>query len=491
MELNGFFEKVFRCNTDEQIINAINNGLSCEFSERGFWDMNLYTAALIAGSPELVKTCLDKGAYLDYADTPTLNSPFPKVSTLNIAMENGRADVLDVLLEEGASPRMLFMKGIAWNMRMNLCPETSSDISEFRRKLDTGSEILKVFAKHNIELPGLSKDYSSASFFNLDYNPDILQAHLPLPQREADTFFELSVDSEFMPCAYPCQGTRTNALLHAPTPMAMKELLNENDPNTRDLAGWTTLHHIGMYGGDGYYFRPEEAVRLPIDAGADVNARNKCRITPLMFSCGKAPSNRRMFEVVKVLLRNGADYSIRDKAGCGDCRGWLSSGFHNFHTYQQLMLTEVLREIINSVDGHGMSALNLDLFVKSLWGGPEDIGAVIDKGADINITSTEGHTPLMMAAVFNDVEGLEYILERGADISVKDDKGETALSYAAKNSDIQKMALLIKWGGDFDALRWIDRNFYTRETTGAGKRPDYEHEEALNTLKNYGLNFES
>ena len=487
MELNGFFEEVFRQNTGEQLINAVNKGLSIDFCEGAFGDMNLYTAALIAGSPELVKACIYRGADIDYADTPTLNRPFPEVSPLYIAMKNGRADILDLLLDEGADASMLFMKGIAWNLRMNLCPET--DAAEFKRKLDKGSEILKVFARHGIEIPGLSSDYSSASFFGLDYNPDILQDRKFLPKREADAFFEKSINSEFMPCAYPCQGTRTNALWHAPTPLAMKELLKSNDPNTKDLAGWTALHHIGMYGGDGYYFKPEEAAQVLIDAGADVNAVNRKRITPLMFACGKAASNGRMFEVVKVLLRNGADYTIGDKIDNGRCESWLSRSGGNFHTYQRNMLDNVLHEIILAVEDSGLPDLDLDLFVRSLWGSPAEIGEVLDKGAHINTGTLEGCTTLMLAAVFNEPESVKYLIERGADVSLQDAYGETALSYAAKNSDIEKMTILIEGGGDFGALRWIDRNFYTRETTKAKKRRGYDNE-AIETLRKYGLNFE-
>ena len=487
IELNDFFENVFAHNTDAQLIDAINKGLSLEFSERGFGDLNLYTAALIAGSPEVVKACLDNGADVDYADTPTLDRPFPEVSTLNIAMEHGRTDILDLLLSEGAGTILLCLKGIAWNMRMNFCPETGEEFSDFKRKLDAGSEILKVFAKHKEDIPGLSSDYSSASFFNLDYNPEILQDRMPLPDREVEAFFELSIDSEYMPCAYPCQGTRPNALWHAATPLTMKELLKTTDPNTVDLAGWTALHHVAMYGGSGYYFSPEATAQVLIDGGADVNASNNLKITPLMFACGHAPSSPRMFEVVKVLMRNGANPRIRDNASCGTCRRWLATSFMNMHKYQCEMMFEVLEEIYSSVKHNRMSALNLDLFVKSLWGGPKEIGEVLAKGANIDVASFSGYTPLMMAAVFNDVEAIKYLLERGADVSLKDAKGETALSYAAKNSDIEKMTALIEGGGDFVALRWIDRNFYTKHTTGT--RYNSVDEEALQTLRHYGLNY--
>ena len=101
MQLNRFFRDVFSRNTSEQIIEALNKGLSYDFSE--MWQ-NLYTAAIIAGSPELVRACIDKGADPVNADMPTMAEPYPEVATLNIALEHGRADVLEVLIEEGGWP---------------------------------------------------------------------------------------------------------------------------------------------------------------------------------------------------------------------------------------------------------------------------------------------------------------------------------------------------------------------------------------------------
>ena len=117
--------------------------------------------------------------------------------TNNIALEHGRADVLEVLIEEGGWPEGLFRHGIAWNLRMNLCPETEEDfpqISEFKRLLNARSEALKVFARHCGEFPGFNKEeYTSASFFSLDYNPDLLQYFQDLSEREVNAFFEVSL----------------------------------------------------------------------------------------------------------------------------------------------------------------------------------------------------------------------------------------------------------------------------------------------------------
>jgi ankyrin repeat protein len=50
-----------------------------------------------------------------------------------------------------------------------------------------------------------------------------------------------------------------------------------------------------------------DAALLLIEAGADINAQDKCGITPLI--------NTPSVEVAKVLLENGADRSIRDRGG--------------------------------------------------------------------------------------------------------------------------------------------------------------------------------
>ena len=115
------------------MIEALDNGFDFELEDKSR-RINFYTAALSIGSPDVVRACIRNGASVNLADMITLYRPFPLVSTLNIAMTAGRADILKVLLEGGANTDSLFVRGIAWNLRNNSCPENPEELNETEKE---------------------------------------------------------------------------------------------------------------------------------------------------------------------------------------------------------------------------------------------------------------------------------------------------------------------------------------------------------------------
>jgi len=65
----------------------------------------------------------------------------------------------------------------------------------------------------------------------------------------------------------------------------------------------------------------------------------------------------------------------------------------------------------------------------------------IEYGADVNET-TNGTTPLMLAARYNRVEIIKLLLEKGARVETKDAKGFTALKYAEISNANEAIAYL-------------------------------------------------
>ena len=267
----------------------------------------------------------------------------------------------------------------------------------------------------------------------------------------------------------------------------MKYALTTQNPNVKDKAGWTALHHIAMYGDTSYYFMPEKIIQVMADSGADINAVNKYRVSPLMIASAKAFMCERMFECVKALIRNGADYRMKDKER-GNAKHWLLNGNGYRYGFQRAMIEEIYDEITNLAENIGYSDINLDLLVRVLWATPEDIEPILSAGADINLHTASDYTPLMMATVFNDINAVKFLLEHGADVSVKNSESQTALSLAAKNSDTEKMTLIMEYGGDFSALQWIDRNYYTKNTQATKEAESQEITYEAETLRRYGLN---
>jgi len=71
----------------------------------------------------------------------------------------------------------------------------------------------------------------------------------------------------------------------------------------------------------------------------------------------------------------------------------------------------------------------------------ETVKKMIEFGSDINEASN-GMTPLMFAARYNNVEVIELLLANGADPKVKNEKGFTALKYAQLSNATEAIALL-------------------------------------------------
>jgi hypothetical protein len=80
-------------------------------------------------------------------------------------------------------------------------------------------------------------------------------------------------------------------------------------------------------------------------------------------------------------------------------------------------------------DGLQWSALHYAVFA-----GRKDVALfLIEHGADVNARSTNGSSPLMMAAREGQEELAQVLLGRGADPSIKNDWGDDALAWAIRN----------------------------------------------------------
>lgn len=66
-------------------------------------------------------------------------------------------------------------------------------------------------------------------------------------------------------------------------------------------------------------------------------------------------------------------------------------------------------------------------------GNTEEITEAINAGVNVNSMNKTGLTALMFAARFNTPEAVELLLDAGADVSLTNDRGKTALDYARKN----------------------------------------------------------
>ena len=146
-----------------------------------------------------------------------------------------------------------------------------------------------------------------------------------------------------------------------------------------DLEGATPLHHAAGFGN-------LATMKLLLDKGADVNAPNRRKSTPLFWALHDEAK-------VRLLLAAGAKVDARSNDG---------------RTPLYLVAS-----IPNSIP-----VLRL----------------LLEKGADVNARLLTGATPLM-AASRGDAETIRVLLEKGADVNAKSAAGATALMAAASTGD--------------------------------------------------------
>jgi ankyrin repeat protein len=146
-------------------------------------------------------------------------------------------------------------------------------------------------------------------------------------------------------------------------------------------------------------------VQMLVNAGANVNTIEKFHNqTPLMYA---AASNRNAAQMVKLLLSKGAD--VKPRALYSD---WPSQ------------VTSEPRTQYRSVGG-----LNALLYAarSGCYGCVEDL---IAAGADVNLPTPEGVTPLMVALDNEHNDVAKLLMDKGADLNVWDWWGRTALWIA-------------------------------------------------------------
>jgi hypothetical protein len=130
-----------------------------------------------------------------------------------------------------------------------------------------------------------------------------------------------------------------------------------------------------------------EMMELFVSRGADVNRANGSHEQPLLFAAWRG-----RVEAVRWLLDRGAQINRR---------------------------------------GLEWSALHYATFA----GHEEVVRVLLERGADVNARSTNGSSPLMMAAREGREKVAGILLERGADPAVTNDRGEDALNWAMRHDN--------------------------------------------------------
>ncbi len=181
-----------------------------------------------------------------------------------------------------------------------------------------------------------------------------------------------------------------------------------------------------------------QVVSLLIERGADVNAAGSKGRTPLMYAalCDKGS------HVVELLLESSADVAARDKMG------WTAL-MHACRRRQQNI--EVVRTllragaVVNDSHRQGGTALSIAAY----YGQREVVALLIKSGAKVNTSDAAQWTPLICSAVNGHAGIVDLLIRSGANVHAADRLGRTALPMARMNRHRDVERRLLEAGARF------------------------------------------
>ena len=194
----------------------------------------------------------------------------------------------------------------------------------------------------------------------------------------------------------------------------------------RDHAASTPLHYAAAFG-------TIDAVTALLEAGADVNAANRRRSTPLHWAIDDEAK-------VRLLLARGA--AVNAKQVEGRTPLFLATSLGSGLPTLRLLIGRGADPNIATLNGQ------TPLMVAANRGDIEAVRALLDAKADVNAKNGAGETPLMFAAGDGNPQLVRLLLERGADARIRSKRGETALGDAATSGNEETVRVLLDRGAE-------------------------------------------
>jgi len=175
------------------------------------------------------------------------------------------------------------------------------------------------------------------------------------------------------------------------------QLRHGADVNSAGFRNTTPLMYASAFG-------TVEAMKVLVNAGADIDVKNTFDATALMWGAGNLAK-------VRLLVDKGANVNAKSKQG--------------------------RTPLIIAASHNGAEAI---------------LRLLIAKRADPKMTDASGNTALIAAAQANDVASIKLLLDKGADVNARNSSGETALMSASGNGNLAAVKLLLKAGAQVNAI---------------------------------------
>ncbi len=164
----------------------------------------------------------------------------------------------------------------------------------------------------------------------------------------------------------------------------------------------------------------QTAMKLLINAGADVNTEDDEGITVLMWAILSYVE----IEYIEMLIQKGADVNAKDGKGeTALMRAAIQDG--------SVILETLIKNgaEVNEADTQGWTAL---IYAINAYAAV-NIQVLIENNSKINLPDNFGRTPLIHAVRNCSMVMVEILIQKGADLSLADRGNKTAIRYANDN----------------------------------------------------------
>lgn len=191
-------------------------------------------------------------------------------------------------------------------------------------------------------------------------------------------------------------------------------------------------------------------VKKAIREGADIDIKDKDGNTVLMIAALKDyPSLvKYLLKYVDLIVRNNQGKNVLDLARTEKIKNLIQEqgGNELLYAVDEGDIIKVRNLLDSGINVNfqniaGLTALHLarDLKMAKL---------LIDRGADLDLATGFGGTPLMNAVIFGPIEKIKLLLEKGADVNKALNNGDTPLHKAAYFGNLEIVKLLLDYGAD-------------------------------------------
>ena len=395
---------------------------------------------------------------------------------LHEAVRYGRVDIARILLNNGANVNALDSIGkspilliVPSNAQQDMYPLLLQYHANVNQKDMYGDTVLHVATMANTPVNTLALLVSNGAVINErnkeGSTPLKLAIDLQHPeqvkfyaQNGADIYAE---DIE--------GGTPISKALESDTVEMLRTLLSGENISSTDSSGNSVLH-IALEND-----APIEYIRYLIEAGADVNARNKNGDSPLFITVQK---NRR--DAGDLLLEKNADIfatNIQNNSPLrsaltrgGEVQDWLinsktlnstdGSGNTPLHYAAEWHLNNAIVSLVQKgAKNQAQNANGESAVYSAVKGGddsPSTVNVLVSNGLVLDSKDklgrdNLGNTPLHAAVKWNAFNTAKTLIALGVDVDAQNLSGKTALSDACRSAKKDMAVLLIRSGADINA----------------------------------------